>query len=202
MNQIKAVLSDIGNVIMPVRTDHFIQHLAQTAGVETEIVWDAIKKTIAVEHNINSGKMPLKQAFDEIIAGPLNITWEQFLSSWYALLGDDFPQVRQAYESLAVPLYVLSNINDVHAEYLHGRWFDEISIACWMSNEIGMIKPNREVYEFVLSQIKCEPAELLFFDDLKDNVNSAMSLGIDAVLVTHPDDVVKTLKKYGLLKVK
>ncbi|HNX26446.1 MAG TPA: HAD-IA family hydrolase, partial [Phycisphaerae bacterium] len=135
----------------------------------------------------------------EFIAQPLNIGYEEFLDSWYALLGEEYPQVREAYERLNVPLYVLSNINDVHADYLHGRWFEEISIACWMSNEIGMDKPSREVFEFVLGQIKCQPSELLFFDDIAENVQSAASLGINAVLVKNPDDVVKKLEECKLL---
>lgn len=200
MAQIKAVLSDIGNVIMPVRTEHFLAHLADAAKADLAAATQVMNQTLAIEHEVNRGRKTIREVFDEFIAGPLDIEWEHFLNSWYALLGEEYPQVRNAYERLTVPLYVLSNINDVHAEYLHGRWFDEISIACWMSNEIGMAKPSSEVYEFVLAEIKCKPEELLFFDDLQDNIDAAAAMGINAVLVKNPDDVVKTLEEYDLLK--
>lgn len=200
MSQIKAVLSDLGNVVIPVQMGHFLKNLAESSRKDMMLVNDVMKKTLEVGREIDCGRRTIRQTFDEFIAGPLDMNYEQFLDSWYTLLGEEYPQVRRAYERLTVPLYILSNINDVHAEYLHGRWFDKLSIACWMSNEIGMAKPSREVFKFVLAEIKCRPEELLFFDDIQENTDGAAALGINAILVKDPDDVVKTLQANNLLK--
>ncbi|HNX27267.1 MAG TPA: hypothetical protein PKK48_07655, partial [Phycisphaerae bacterium] len=73
MSHIKAVLSDIGNVIMPVQTEFFIKNLVEKSGADMTVVNDVVRKTIAVEHEINRGRRTIRQAFDEFIAQPLNI---------------------------------------------------------------------------------------------------------------------------------
>ena len=49
-----------------------------------------------------------------------------------------------------------------------------------MSYEIGMRKPDAEIFEFVLAQNKLVPSQTLFVDDSIQHVEAAKKLGINA----------------------
>ncbi len=47
----------------------------------------------------------------------------------------------------------------------------------YLSFEIGMLKPNKEVYEYVLNDLKINASNILFIDDNKDNIEIAKACG-------------------------
>lgn len=196
---IKAVLSDIGNVILPVQADIFVENLAIHAGVSFSDAHKTVYSSIGLEDEINRGEITMKEYFDANLIGLGSLDFDGFHKAWLTLLGEDYPEIKQAYHDLKVPLYILSNINDIHAGILHDHWLDELSVEFWASNEIGMIKPTRAIFDFALGKMNHKPAEVLFFDDLQENIDTAMAMGIDAKLVTKPDDVIKTLREYELI---
>ena len=75
-------------------------------------------------------------------------------------------------------LYVLSNMSKEYIEFLREfpvfDYFDEQVVSC----EIGLGKPDRRIYEYLLEKYELNPAETIFIDDRKDNVDVAEELGI------------------------
>ena len=56
------------------------------------------------------------------------------------------------------------------------------------SADIGMVKPNPEIYKHALEKTKTEPKNCLFVDDSERNVKAAKKLGIKAVLFQNNND--------------
>ncbi len=115
---------------------------------------------------------------------------------WNNLLGkipgerlDLVKRVREFYQ-----VGVLSNTNIVHIHGVndilqrdHGiKNFDPIFDWVFFSHEMGLSKPQPEIYEKMLSDLKTTPERVMFFDDLDANVKGAESVGIQAVHVTGP----------------
>ena len=75
-------------------------------------------------------------------------------------------------------IYVLSNMSKEYIEFLRKfpvfEYFDEQVVSC----EIGLGKPDCKIYEYLLSHCDLDPAETIFIDDRKDNVDVAEELGI------------------------
>ena len=94
-------------------------------------------------------------------------------------------------------LACLSNNNALHWQQLHGeaglgRQFQ----YGYSSHEIGHVKPDREVFEYVLADLGCPAEKLLFLDDNPECVRAARSLGLHAHVargVVGVRDVLKTL---------
>ena len=90
-----------------------------------------------------------------------------------------------------VPLYLFSNTNLAHYEYFRERFaaalepFDRIFI----SNEMGLRKPEAGAFRHVAREIGVPLQRILFLDDSPVNVNGARALGMGAVLVRTPEDV-------------
>ena len=122
---------------------------------------------------------------------------------WNALL------VREIAETLAMidavrgrlACHALSNTNAVHLEAVRTRFpgllerFDQV----FASHEVRLRKPDPRLFHHVLQQLDLAPHEVLFFDDLAENVDAARALGMQAELVTAPADVRRALAARSLL---
>lgn len=58
--------------------------------------------------------------------------------------------------------------------------FDDI----FFSAEINLVKPDKEIYEYVLRKVKVKPEKMIFFDDRAENLDGARSLGMETFLIT------------------
>lgn len=60
--------------------------------------------------------------------------------------------------------------------------FDGIVI----SSRIQMVKPERQIYEYLLGLYQLESAETIFIDDMRENLAAASSLGIQTIRFVDP----------------
>jgi HAD superfamily hydrolase (TIGR01509 family) len=95
-------------------------------------------------------------------------------------------------------LACLSNNNALH--WNAGR-LQEL-LACfhraYASFEIGLMKPDRAAYEWVVADLGLNPGAILFFDDNPECVTAARSAGLQACLAKGPALVQKALEEQGL----
>ena len=66
-------------------------------------------------------------------------------------------------------------------------------------NELGMKKPNSEIFVFVYKDLKLKPEECIFIDDTKSNIDAAKKEGFHTVLFTNLTKLVKDLKNHGVI---
>lgn len=97
-------------------------------------------------------------------------------------------------------LFVLSNMHRASIDYLertHDFWkyFDGSVISC----RIEHVKPEREIYEYLLSAYELEATDTLFIDDMQENVDSASRLGIRTVHYRDVDQCRRDLRDHGVL---
>jgi 2-haloacid dehalogenase len=67
-----------------------------------------------------------------------------------------------------------------------------------VSGEVGMIKPDRRIYERHAADFGLEPAASLFIDDSQKNVDGAIAAGWQAVLFTGAKGLEADLKRFGV----
>lgn len=67
------------------------------------------------------------------------------------------------------------------------------------SAELGLRKPNREIYELVMKKLKAKPEEILFVDDRDYNLEWPIKLGWNTILFNgNMRKVYGSLKKLGI----
>src|SRR3990172_2489382 len=79
-------------------------------------------------------------------------------------------------------LYILSNMHHASINYLeqfYDFWplFDGKVISC----RINMVKPEPEIYFYLLKRYNLEPGQTVFIDDTQVNLDTAAQLGITTV---------------------
>lgn len=77
----------------------------------------------------------------------------------------------------------ISNTNAVHVAWLdaHVPELNEFELVI-MSNEVGLLKPDPEIFDLALEILDAQPAQALYIDDLAENVEAARQLGMGAIL--------------------
>ena len=75
-------------------------------------------------------------------------------------------------------LYVLSNMSREFIDFLRKQRVYENFDGDVVSCEVGIVKPMPEIYDLLLKRFDLDPAETIFIDDRKENVDAAAAKGI------------------------
>ena len=75
-------------------------------------------------------------------------------------------------------LYVLSNMSREFIDFLRKQKVYENFDGDVVSCEVGIVKPMPEIYDLLLKRFELDPAETIFIDDRKENVDAAAAKGI------------------------
>ena len=121
---------------------------------------------------------------------------QRFLD-WHPRL---YPSVEPLISSLAgvCRLALLSNTNTLHWDLIR----DQTSIfqhfdRLFLSYEIRYCKPEIGAFDIVLGSVSVSPPDILFLDDMEQNITSARRLGIRAVQVNGIVEVRAALADAG-----
>ena len=96
-------------------------------------------------------------------------------------------------------LVCLSNNNELHWAPLRDKaGVDKLFDYCFVSHEIGVMKPNPEAFFHVLKKIGKNADEFLFFDDNPECIETARNLGMSAFCVSGVEGVESVLKELGI----
>jgi putative hydrolase of the HAD superfamily len=96
----------------------------------------------------------------------------------------------------------LSNTNAAHWDQLAGSEAFRRIRRPHASHLMGLVKPDAAIYRAFERAAGAAPGEIVFFDDLAENVDAARACGWDAVLVDHEGDtaaqVLAALRSRGV----
>ncbi|MBI4765318.1 MAG: HAD family phosphatase [Deltaproteobacteria bacterium] len=96
-------------------------------------------------------------------------------------------------------LVCLSNNNELHWTPLRDMaGLDQMFDYCFISHEIGVMKPNEEAFLYVLKKIGKEAEEILFFDDNQECIETASRLGLSAFCVSGVAGMESVLQNLGM----
>ena len=148
-------------------------------------------------------------SYDEFLAGfkkelP-NASTEEILNAWNAVLAD-FPLYRLEFLQMLSQkyrLFLLSNTDSIHIATFENKTgisfysdFYQCFEKVYFSFEIGMRKPNPEVYQYIINKHELSPKRTLFVDDKKENTDAATALGLHVWnLQVGQEDVVDLFEK-------
>ena len=67
-----------------------------------------------------------------------------------------------------------------------------------ISCKVGMIKPNEDIYRYLIDTYDVKPEEAVFIDDTKANIDTAIRLGMKGILFTDKAQADRELEKLGV----
>ena len=134
-----------------------------------------------------------------------NANVKDIATAWNAVLLD-FPLYRLEFLQLLSKkyrLFLLSNTDAIHVETFennNGISFYSDFYQCfekvYFSFEIGLRKPDLDIFKHLINNHKLDPKRTLFVDDKKENTDAAASLGFQVWnLQVGEDDVIQLFDK-------
>jgi epoxide hydrolase-like predicted phosphatase len=192
----KAILFDYGSVLVQLVDETPRRQLADRYSIplkqmyhllfDTEASIQAALGEISMEHHW--------RAIHEILHIPPGER-DEFVHQFWAADGLNrdlvkiLPSLRERYR-----LGLLSNANDDLRAMLVERWqiaglFDDMIISA----EVGLLKPDRRIYELAVNRLGVQADEAVFIDDMPVNVEGARIAGLEAIQYLNNPQVIEDL---------
>lgn len=198
---IKHLIFDMGGVLLQIRWHDEVSRILgrDIPFEEIHALWGNARST----HAFETGQIGFEAFTDAFIEEfNLEIDRAEFQEHFKNIVSDDFPGVNDLLDELkpGFTLSLLSNTNEAHWGMVKERnTFLSRLHHHFISFELGVMKPDVEIYRVMLKTLEAEPHEALFFDDGIKNVEASRASGMEAEQVFGPEDIRQVLIKRGLL---
>ncbi|HEY4086144.1 MAG TPA: HAD family phosphatase [Bryobacteraceae bacterium] len=199
---IKAVIFDLGRVIVPFDLARGYSRIAELTGLAQAEIPERIRSTGFIER-LESGTIEPREfarQLSEVLG--LQCSYEEFCEIWSSIFLPPtlIPEEMLVKIAACFRLVLLSNTNAIHfdmirANYPHLRHFH----ALVLSHEVGAMKPSPRIYEQAVAAAGCRPEECFFTDDIAAYVEGARRYGIDAVQFESAEQIERELKHRNVL---
>ncbi len=196
---IRALLFDVGNVLVEVDFGRVVRSWAAAAGADPRLLMERFSFDEAYEKH-ERGEIDAPSYFDAL-AGTLGIDLDErsWVIGWNAVFVGEMAGIRPVLERArqSWPIYAFSNTNRVHHAEWGGRFanllrpMEKVFVSC----ELGHRKPERQAYERVARELALTPGEIMFFDDSLENVRGARETGMRAVQIHSVGDIERALER-------
>lgn len=208
MKDIKNIIFDFGGVIINIDYQRSIQAFIElgipgfeekySQALQMEIFDQLDKGNISPENFLNTMRKML----------PKGTSRQQVYDAWNAILLDIPPQRIQLLEKIKdhYKIYLLSNTNALHypvyTEDLQKSYgyksLHDLFNGVYLSFELGLRKPDPEIFRLVLNENALNPEETVFIDDSEQNLPPARSLGMKTIFLKQGLDVTELFDNYQL----
>ena len=190
-----ALLVDYGGVLTSDIWSSFADFCEQR-GLDRDAAKRLFRKhpeALAELRALETGEADLAE-FERRFAALLNTEPEGLIEGLFAGLGPAEPMifaVRRAREG-GVRTGLVSNswVMDHYTDEVRGL-FDAVVI----SGEVGLHKPQPEIYRLAAERVGAAPSDCVFVDDLRENCEGAERIGMTAILHRHPAATIARLEE-------
>lgn len=202
---IKNIIFDLGNVIINYNQEKIIKHFTQDKDEYDYIIEQIFK---APEWQMMDLGTITNQEAANIINKRNNYKYkdltEDFLNNWYKIqtVNRDVVELAKKLHKDGYRLYVLSNMANLTFEFFKDDEFFELCEGIIISAHEHIKKPDRKVFEILISRYNLNPQETIFIDDddTGRSYRTANEIGIFGrfVLPNNVEDIKNMLAENGV----
>jgi FMN phosphatase YigB (HAD superfamily) len=185
---IRNIIFDLGGVILNI-DNAFTENAFISLGVTDfhEIFGHGHAASFVKDYEI--GRISDEEFIAELrkISGG-SVSDRELLAAWNIMLLDFPPERIQLLNDLKQKyrLFLFSNTNSIHVVELKKRYrqtfnnaeLDDLFEKAYYSQILGMRKPDKESFEFIVNENGLDPASTLFVDDALINIQGANAAGL------------------------
>lgn len=196
--QVKLLVFDMGHVFVDFEWEQVLAGFCRLSSRSTDELRQVLRHVAKLGYE--SGKCDTKAFVDAMNEG---MGTSMSIAEFTAIWNHSFRENQEMARLLATlksqrPIYLLSNTNEVHYNFLQGsfnvaRHFEELIL----SYEVGCAKPEPAIYQEVLRRSGLAAADCLFVDDLEVNILAAHNLGMQAIQFKGHDHLAEKLESLG-----
>lgn len=203
MGKIKNIIFDLGGVILTLQPEVGIARFVELGVKDAEKLMDSYTQT-GIFGDLECGRITaedFRQSVSRFVGR--EVSWEQCRHAWVGYAKDlparNLQTLRQLRQE-GYRLILLSNTNPYMMSWVNSPDFDgqghglpDYMDACYLSYNLGVMKPDPNFFKKVLEAERIQPDETLFLDDGPRNVAAAKALGIHTMQPVNGENWTKDI---------
>ena len=195
---IKNLIFDYGGDIAPISREQAVEAFRQLGVADADQRLDKYHQT-GIFQELEEGKITPDEFQVKLgqLCGGRTPSWEETRQAWLGYftglderLLDCLKELRKRYK-----LFVLSNTNPYVMDWAcspafssKGKPLSDYFDKLYLSYQIGVTKPDRQIFDFLIADTDILPSESLFIDDGAGNVQAARQLGFQTYCPRNGED--------------
>ena len=200
---IRNIVFDLGGVIMTICQDEAIKRFKSIGLKNVEDYLNPYTQT-DIFGDIEEGKISAEQ-FREKLSELIGkeVTYEECKFAWLGYR-QDVPlrnlDILRKLKAQGYKLILLSNTNPFMMSWGlsgefdgNGNSLESYFDSLYLSYKLGVMKPNKKIFQYIIDNEKIQPGESLFIDDGERNINAARLLGFKTLCPINGEDWTKEL---------
>ena len=200
---IRNIVFDLGGVIMTICQEEAIKRFKSIGFKNVEDYLNPYTQT-DIFGDIEEGKISAEQ-FREKLSELIGkeVTYEECKFAWLGYR-QDVPlrnlDILRKLKAQGYKLILLSNTNPFMMSWGlsgefdgNGNSLESYFDSLYLSYKLGVMKPNKKIFQYIIDNEKIQPGESLFIDDGERNINTARLLGFKTLCPINGEDWTKEL---------
>lgn len=194
---IKNIVFDLGMVLVSFNWREYLDSLNFHIDIKEKMIEKAFGMSVWNEHDrgVLSDEEFIEFASKE--APEIKYPLRKYMSG-VGLICKEYPYTRKWICSLkqrGYHIYILSNYGKTPYEYAkeHFSFLEEVD-GIVISSAVKFVKPEEEIYRYLLDTYCLKAEETVFLDDREDNIEAAEKLGIHGIVFKGYEEGKKKLE--------
>ncbi|MBQ7753545.1 MAG: HAD family phosphatase [Treponema sp.] len=198
---IKNIIFDIGGVLVSFEPDRVFREMGLPEE-EVQILYQHTAKS-PYWKELDRGVLPKEEVFQTMV----NAMPQAYRKDAMEFFTKRIPEAVTSFDYSAdwlkglkergYNIYLLTNYPEwlFETHWKKGFTFVPYVDGKVVSGKVKLIKPDHAIYETIIKKYSLNPAESVFIDDVKENVQAAKETGLNAIQFTNINDVKNQLEK-------
>ena len=196
---IKNLVFDLGNVLIEWNSEKILTYFEpekERQQVLRQVIFES-----GVWHQTDRGERSLKEACEEVLA-QLDVSYhsavKNILYHWYEVVHvySGLQERIRLWSDQGYRIYILSTTCEIfyHIEKAGLLPIYPLLSGYILSSEVGVVKPEAEIYQKLLKKYNLNPVESVFIDDIQANLDTAAELGFETIFSTSETENIRAME--------
>ncbi|MDC3071027.1 HAD family phosphatase [Bacteroidota bacterium] len=198
MNNIDTLIFDFGGVIINLDYRKPVDEFKKLGIFDSKKLYSKKEQTKLFD-SLECGQISDENFLNEIRKKSNTNNLELIKKAWNSILLNIPKERVHLLKKLSskYKIFLISNTNSIHlkeiiSSYGEKKWKNFISIFndVYFSNQIGMRKPNENIFFYVINKNKLDVSKTLFIDDSLQHIKTAKKIGFKTYHLSDKEDII------------
>ena len=196
---IKNLVFDLGNVLIEWNSEKILTSF-EPEKERQQILRQVIFES-GVWHQTDKGELSLKEACDEVpvqLDDSYHSAVQNIFYNWYEVVEvySGLQEQIGLWADQGYRIYILSTTCEIFYRIEKAGLLPIYPLLSGyiLSSEVGIVKPELEIYQKLLKKYGIEPTESVFIDDIQANLDTAAELGFETILAEKESDNILAMQ--------
>ena len=196
---IRNLVFDLGNVLIEWNSEKILTSF-EPEKERRQLLRQAIFES-GIWHQTDKGELSLKEACDKVLVqldDSYHPVVQNIFYNWYEVVEvySGLQEQIGLWADRGYRIYILSTTCEIfyHIEKAGLLPIFPLLSGYILSSEVGVVKPEPEIYQKLLKKYSLDPTESVFIDDIQANLDTAAELGFETILSTSESENIRAME--------